>query len=176
MPSGTPVLITPQLSLLGESQGSKSPSTPPTAQPTSNSVSVHLTIFGRPTTKKTKNQVAIVRGRPRVFPSKKWREWAHGARVEIYTKVPTFPLAQPLTCRAIFWRERNAGDAVGYYQALADFLETCLVCRRRQCGCPDNSPGIRLLADDKWIERWDGSRLMKDKDNPRIDVYLAGIA
>jgi len=43
-------------------------------------------------------------------------------------------LAQPLNCAAIFYRDANRGDAVGYYQGLADALEAAGV-----------------LSDDKWI-------------------------
>lgn len=67
-------------------------------------------------------------------------------------------LAQPLNCAAIFYRDANRGDAVGYYQGLADALEKA-----------------GIMADDKWIVQWDGSRLAKDADWPRIDVVLTAI-
>jgi hypothetical protein len=67
-------------------------------------------------------------------------------------------LAQPLNCTAIFYRDANRGDAVGYYQGLADALEKA-----------------GIVADDKWIVQWDGSRLAKDADWPRIDVVLTAI-
>lgn len=169
MPSET-ILVTPLLLLHGEQEESKSSSIRRPGNLSSNSTWVRLTIYGRPTTKKTKNQVAIVAGRPRVFPSKKWREWVDGARVEVHSKLPSFPIKEEVNCRATFYRWRNAGDAVGYYQALADFLETCLACRRRTCSC--NDAGVRILADDKWIVSWDGSRLRKDNDDPRIEVTL----
>ena len=49
-------------------------------------------------------------------------------------------------------------DAVGYYQALADALE---------------SAGV--LSNDKWITQWDGSRLAKDAERSRIEVTLTAI-
>ena len=67
-------------------------------------------------------------------------------------------LAQPLNCAALFYRQKRIGDANGYYQGLADALEAAGV-----------------LADDKWIVQWDGSRLAKDADWPRIDVVLTAI-
>ena len=67
-------------------------------------------------------------------------------------------LAQPLNCCAIFYREKNIGDAVGYYQGLADALE---------------SAGV--VSDDKWIKRWWGSDLAKDGKRPRIEVTLTAI-
>jgi hypothetical protein len=67
-------------------------------------------------------------------------------------------LAQPINCCAIFYRDADRGDAVGYYQGLADALEAAGV-----------------VADDKWIKQWDGSRLAKDAGRPRIEVTLTAI-
>jgi len=67
-------------------------------------------------------------------------------------------LAQPLNCAAIFHRDANRGDAVGYYQGLADALEKA-----------------GIVADDKWIVQWDGSRLAKDAKRSRIEVTLTAI-
>lgn len=66
--------------------------------------------------------------------------------------------AQPLNCGAIFYRDADRGDAVGYYQGLADALEAAGV-----------------VADDKWIKQWDGSRLAKDAGRPRIEVTLTAL-
>ena len=66
--------------------------------------------------------------------------------------------AQPLNCAAIFYRDAERGDAVGYYQGLADALEAAGV-----------------VADDKWIKQWDGSRLVKDASKPRIEVRLRAL-
>lgn len=67
-------------------------------------------------------------------------------------------LAQPLNCAAIFYREKNIGDANGYYQGLADALEAA-----------------GIVANDKWIVQWDGSRLAKDAKRPRIEVTLTAL-
>ena len=68
------------------------------------------------------------------------------------------PITQPLNCAATFYRDANRGDAVGYYQGLADALE---------------SAGV--LSDDKWITQWDGSRMRKDAKRPRIEVTLTAL-
>lgn len=70
----------------------------------------------------------------------------------------SFRLAQPLNCCAIFYRDADRGDAVGYYQGLADCLEAAGV-----------------VSDDKWIAQWDGSRLTKDANRPRIEVVLTAL-
>lgn len=65
------------------------------------------------------------------------------------------PLAVALNCSAWFYREKNIGDAVGYYQALADALQEA-----------------RIVVDDILIVSWDGSRMKKDARSPRIEVTL----
>lgn len=114
----------------------------------------------------------MVQGRPRIFPSKKWREWIRDARIRFATTSPFEIIDYPVNCEAIFYRERNAGDAVGYYQGLADFLEICLFCRKKKCSCRARAT---VMEDDKWIVSWNGSRMEKDKDNPRVEVALAPI-
>jgi hypothetical protein len=113
----------------------------------------------------------MVQGRPRVFPSKKWREWIRDAEVKFETIPPFHPVGIPVNCCAIFFRERNAGDAVGYYQGLADFLEVCLSCRKKPKSCRCDT-GIRIMEDDRFIVSWDGSRMRKDKENPRVEIAL----
>ena len=71
----------------------------------------------------------------------------------------TLLLAQPMNCAALFFRQKRIGDANGYYQGLADALEAAGV-----------------LANDKWLVQWDGSRLRKDKQRPRIEVTLTAVS
>jgi len=65
------------------------------------------------------------------------------------------PITDEVNCRALFYRDALRGDAVGYYQALADALE--------EAG---------IVKNDRLIVSWDGSRLLKDADIPRIEVTL----
>jgi hypothetical protein len=67
-------------------------------------------------------------------------------------------ICSAVNCRAIFYRDAERGDAVGYYQALADALE--------EAG---------IVKNDRLIVSWDGSRLSKDAANPRIEVVLEGV-
>lgn len=127
-----------------------------------------ITVYGPPRTKKTSNVTAIAGnkagGRAIVLPSKLWREWVRDAIVVGYRatgerfmwrpSLHSLP-DRPYNCTAIFYRERNAGDAVGYYQGLADLLA---------------ERGV--LSNDKWIEQWDGSRLRKDPLQPRVELIL----
>lgn len=133
---------------------------------------IRLTIYGAPRTKKTSNVTAIAGNKPGgraiVLPSKLWRQWCKDARVVGYKEGSGYPFLWPETgrqlperpynCAAIFYRERNAGDAVGYYQGLADLLET-----------------RGVLFNDKWVTQWDGSRLLKDDRTPRVELVLSAV-
>ena len=129
-----------------------------------------------PRTKKNHGSVIKRGGRKFHIPSEAYStmeslvsEWAKTSLATDANKLPVLDgskairaallcLAQPLNCAAIFYRDANRGDAVGYYQGLADALE---------------SAGV--LSNDKWIVQWDGSRLAKDAKRPRIEVTLTAL-
>lgn len=116
-----------------------------------------LTIYGAPRTKKNHGFVAKVGGRRLHMPSKAWQIWMKTAEI-VYAGGVAGPITTPVNCCAIFYRHALVGDAVGYYQGLADLLE------KRD-----------VVADDRFIISWDGSELRKDKDNPRVDVELTPV-
>ncbi len=117
-----------------------------------------------PRTKKNSRVHAKVRGRTVPLPSGAYKKMARDVLVWAQEKVIKgrwawwLDLQQPLNCAAIFYRDANRGDAVGYYQALADALEAA-----------------GIVSNDKWITQWDGSRLAKDADRPRIEVTLTAL-
>lgn len=123
-------------------------------------------VVGAPRTKKNHSRiVGRFTARPRVLPSQQYETWEQGAMGSMYgirAAARKFgwglPLAQDVNCRAVFYRDADSGDATGYYQALADFLEKAGV-----------------VVNDRQIKQWDGSRLAKDRDNPRIEVWLEAI-
>lgn len=110
-----------------------------------------------------------------MFPSKQWRNWVKETSFGWIAPYPWIPIREPVNCMAIFYRQKNIGDAVGFYQALADLLEICQDCKQKKRKCQCYQFGARVLDDDKWIVSWDGSRLSKDKDNPRIEVLLTDV-
>jgi hypothetical protein len=119
-----------------------------------------VVIPGAPMTKKNHSRIVTVWGRPKILPSAPWMAWcAHAAfdlaEVVRTRPVGTFPIPKTvrLNCRALFYRNATRGDAVGYYQGLADLLEKC-----------------GILEDDVSIAAWDGSRLRKDAKHPRTEV------
>ena len=130
--------------------------------------SLRLTVHGAPRTKKTSNRLVRAGGRHRVLPSKAWESWVKSARIQrvdapltryrgpfvthwIFGTLPD----RPYNCAALFYRDADRGDAVGYYQGLADLLER-----------------VGVLSNDKFITSWDGSRLLVDRENPRVEITL----
>ena len=113
----------------------------------------HLTVWGPPRTKKTHNVLAKAGRRYVVLPSAAWRAWNTSARIE--RDEARYPIHEVVNCRALFYRDAERGDAVGYYQGLADLLQA-----------------HDLVTNDRLIVSWDGSRLLKDATNPRVEVIL----
>lgn len=114
---------------------------------------IQFTIPGKPRTKKNHGW-RTKRGRQ--MPSHAYAAWSKEALLHLCVLMAGRPTIQgPVNCRALFYRDALRGDAVGYYQALADTLEDA-----------------RVVHDDVLIVSWDGSRLLKDAKNPRIEVVL----
>lgn len=118
---------------------------------------------GAPRTKKNHGRVIKRGGRKFHIPSEALEEWNTKAQAWLARFRSNYRGELPLTCNvncaARFWRHANTGDAVGFYQALADALE---------------EGGIVL--NDRQIVSWNGSRLLVDKDNPRIEVVIAEVS
>ena len=120
-----------------------------------------FTLKSAPRTKKN-HGIITTRGKsPRMLPSKQFSAWNRIAQVElarVRADSRGFPIEFNVNVRAWFYRDAERGDAVGYYQALADALQEG-----------------RIVADDKCLISWDGSRLLKDADNPRIEVHITEV-
>lgn len=119
-----------------------------------------LTIPGPPRTKKTHNRVVFVKGKPKVLPSEQWIAWrddVHRWWLQTFTASRRQAIASDVTvnCCALFYRDARRGDASGYYQGLADVLQF-----------------LEIVPNDAQIVQWDGSRLLTDPANPRVEVTL----
>lgn len=123
-----------------------------------------FTIYGAPRTKKNHGRRKYSFKKKRTFnvPSEQYETWARIARMslpliqqQMADAGVELPIAADLNCRAMIYRDADAGDAVGYYQGLADWLED-----------------VGIVVDDVQIRQWDGSRLAKDGALPRIEVTL----
>lgn len=98
--------------------------------------------------------------RPRLLPSEAYREWHAKAVAAVLPKImplaPYFPINYPVHVMALVYRERDAGDYLGYAQALGDFLQD-----------------IGVLDNDVLIRSWDGTRLLKDAEKPHVDLWIS---
>ncbi len=116
---------------------------------------IRLTILGAPRTKKN-HGFRTKQGHQ--MPSAAYSAWDRMAQMQIARQRPHGLLAtigSPVNVCAIFYREALVGDAVGFYQALADTLEKA-----------------GIVENDRLIVSWDGSRLLKDAKNPRVEVEI----
>lgn len=117
-----------------------------------------VVLHGAPRTKKTSNRIVRVGKFSKVLPSLAFEEWNKLVQPQLAmarAKKSGLPFTDNVNVKALVFREKNLGDAVGFYQALADALE---------------EGGI--VENDRQIVSWDGSRLLKDSDNPRIIVTV----
>lgn len=114
------------------------------------------TLPGAPRTKKTSNRLVWAGKRQIILPSKAWATWCRNVRRALG---PCFTLPdRPYNCQALVYRDALRGDAVGYYQGIADVLES-----------------LKVVSNDKWILTWDGSELLVDRANPRVELILTPI-
>lgn len=124
-----------------------------------------FTLPGACRTKKNSSRFDLRGHFPRKLPSKAYETWHKGARaafdadIRAMQAAARIPIGRPVRVSAVFYRDRNAGDLVGYQQALADFLE---------------DEGV--LVNDRFITSWDGTRADKDAERPRIEVTLEVLA
>ncbi len=130
---------------------------------------MRLVILGPPRTKKTSSRIigsgpkcnacGKRTGRPFLLPSEENIAWTKEAVRQLRKQLAGVPaLTIPVNCRALIFREANRGDAVGYYQAIADALQ--------DGGAVEN---------DRLIVSWDGTRTLKDDANPRVEILLAPV-
>ncbi len=122
-------------------------------------MNVRFTITGPPRTKKNHGNLDLRGSKPRLHPSKPYQEWDQSAQMQLAvlrakSKLP-LPIAIEVNITALFYRKTDVGDAVGFYQALADTLQNAGV-----------------ILNDRQITTWDGSRLRKDARAPRVEVLI----
>lgn len=144
---------------------------------------VCLVLPGPPRTKKTSNRIVGI-GRPcrmcgkkehqKVMPSDAHEEWfatmmtyAPAVRSQIVAQGLDIPIEYPVAVRALVYRDANQGDFTGYANAIGDLLQA----PRFKDG-KTTREGLGIIDDDRQIQHWDGTRLLKDASNPRIEIEL----
>ncbi len=123
---------------------------------------MRLIILGRPVTKKNHSRIIVNRrsGRPMLIPSKQAKSWESDAIEQIRRQPPVCrgfweAASVPLSLSALVYRDRNVGDLGNYLAAICDALERAGV-----------------VVNDRLIQSFDGSRLLIDRKNPRVELEL----
>lgn len=101
-------------------------------------------------------------GFPKVLPSLAYEEWLSAAQGQLNVIKQrltawgaVLPIEAPVGIEAHIYRDRNVGDLSNFLEAIGDMLQAA-----------------GIIKDDRQIEDWDGSRRLKDADNPRVEVFL----
>lgn len=126
-----------------------------------------------------------------VQPSENYKEWF--SAVYMFRNAITraagenglaLPLVGSVAIEAIVYRDADRGDALGYYEAIADAIQAdqylCERCRKKmytvQCQCGQvgkhTRKGLGIILDDKQALIWDGSRILVDRKRPRIELTV----
>lgn len=119
---------------------------------------VTFVVKGPPRTKKNSSRIVNAGRFKKLLPSEAfvaWNDITQPQLAVVLRSFPEMPITRDVNMKALFFRQKNSGDAVGFYQALADALE--------EAG---------ILENDRQVVSWDGSRLLKDAENPRIIVTI----
>lgn len=142
-------------------KGEKKYELPPPAKVLEDNQAIKFVIPGDPRTKKTHQRILKTRdGRPFLAPSSEWVAYEKDALSRLTEFVSQlsayFPIDYQVAIKALFFRKANVGDITNFEQGLGDLLQNA-----------------GILADDKLIESWDGSRKLKDAANPRVEIEIS---
>lgn len=116
---------------------------------------IKFTIPLNPVTKKNSQQIILVCGKPRIIPSKKYKEYERDC-------IPFLTHVEHVTGRVnvkavYFMRTRRRVDLINLHEALHDILVKAGVLEDDNC---------------KIIYSTDGSYVDYDKENPRTEVTI----
>lgn len=118
-------------------------------------------LTGAPRTKKNSGRIVRAGKFPRLLPSATFCEWNALVQPQLMllrSMTHGLPFRGPVNVKALFLRDADRGDACGFYQALADALE---------------EGGV--VENDRQVRQWDGTRLLVDRQNPRVIVTVEAI-
>lgn len=123
---------------------------------------MRLVIKGAPRTKKTSNRVLRFGRFNKVVPSEAWLAFRDAAVPQLMRQLEeegAYTICTPITVNAQIYRDARRGDLVGYLTSIADVLEEAAV-----------------VSNDVVIESWDGSRMLLDRENPRIEIEIRDLS
>jgi len=115
-----------------------------------------IVIKGNPITKKNSQRIVLIGGKPRILPSQKYKEYE--ARAMLYMPRLKTPIGDPVNVRCVYFMESHRRvDLTNLLEATSDILVR-----------------YGILEDDNSNILWsvDGSRVMYDKDDPRVEIEI----
>lgn len=120
-------------------------------------IPLHLVIDGQPVTKKNSMQIVTINGRPRIIPSKTYRQYEKVFLPQVPAKAKQ-NIAMPITLKCSYYMPtRRRCDLCNLLEATQDLLVKAGVIE------DDNANVIYSV---------DGSRVYYDKENPRVEIEL----
>lgn len=126
---------------------------------------IKFTLKVKPRTKKNHMQLVTLKtGRQMLLPSKQYKEFEKESLIHLKTMTIPYtknPIDYPVNLKCIFYKDKDyKADLSGYLQAVQDMLVKA-----------------EILADDnhKVVFSTDGSRVMLDRENPRIEIEITEI-
>ena len=124
-----------------------------------NEVIAKFTVPLPPITKKNSQRIVIIKGKPCIIPSEKYKEY-EGAALWFVPKRGT-PIDFPVNVKCIFYIPNNRlCDLTNHLESIDDVMVKA-----------------GLLKDDNYkiLASHDGSRVAVDKNNPRTEVEITRI-
>lgn len=115
---------------------------------------IHLTLPISPVTKKNSQQIVMVRGRPIIMPSQRYRSYEKACKPFLDELMIDYPIN--LRCE-YYMPTRRRVDLVNLLEATCDVLVK-----------------YKVIADDnsKIVVSHDGSRVYYNKFEPRTEIYI----
>lgn len=118
-----------------------------------------VTIIGAPRTKGNSPQLFGRRGKIGYVPSKSFRQWEAIAVPQLRIAMRgAAAFSGRVQVSAVFFRARAIGDLDNYMKAMGDILQTA-----------------KVIANDRLIVSWDGTRLESDSKRPRVELRVQAL-
>lgn len=117
---------------------------------------INLTIPGKFFSKKNSKQIVRIGGQPRLLSSKPFRAWEKMATEALRAQYRGETISDPVHAKFLFYApDRRKRDLSNCFEGPQDALQKA-----------------EIIKDDAQIVSLDGSRLLYDKENPRVEITL----
>lgn len=118
---------------------------------------MQIVLYGKPITKKNSGRIVNNGSRPFLLPSKQFIKYEKDCKKQITGKYRV-NIDYPVNLKAVYYMPtRHRVDLTNLLNATNDILVDC-----------------NVLSDDnsRIVVSHDGSRVLYDKENPRVEIYI----